>query len=103
MIFDEGVTPGVIHTFVNGRRCVGGGTHVQGLASGIASVLRNFELPSFCDHNHPFAGKTIVLAVNLREPQWAGATKTVLTGTRPERLVHEMVVKHLPAQIERQK
>jgi len=82
---------------------VGGGTHVQGLASGIASVLRNFELPSFCDHNHPFAGKTIVLAVNLQDPQFELATGAILFGTRPERLVHEMVVKHLPAQIERQK
>jgi DNA gyrase subunit B len=101
VIFDSGVGPGLVHTFVNGRRCIGGGSHVEGLAAGIGSVLSGRSESAFrFNPGEPLAGKTIILSVRLREPEWAGATKTVLAGTRPASLVREIVVKRLPAQME---
>jgi len=85
-----------IYTFVNGRRC-SGGRHVDGLASGIASVLRqNPKLPAWVDPKQPLAGKTVVLLLRLREPQWENARTNVLAGAHVERLVREMVAKQLP-------
>ena len=103
VILDAGAPEGVIHTFVNGRRCIGGGSHEKGLRSGVSSVLSQItDLRPSLDPDKPLSYKTIVLSLRLREPQWKLATGAVLMGVHVTKLVREMVVQNLPPHIERE-
>ena len=92
----------VVHSFVNGRRTGDGGSHVDGLRSGAAAAAQPrdasepanpFRHPDDNFHRHydPLAGLTVLLAVRLANPQYAGATKDCLETDHARSLVYEMV------------
>jgi DNA gyrase/topoisomerase IV subunit B len=102
IIVDRGVGPGILQTFVNGERAMEGGDPVTGLKRGLKLANRKFpdwyNTPRELKSRDILAGQTIVLALWVQEPQWAGATKDRLIGPKFASLVYRMIVDQLPEQ-----
>jgi DNA gyrase subunit B len=98
----------IVHSFVNGRRTVDGGTHVDGLRRGVAEVaaqLGDGPGSPFRDveNRDPMAGLTVVLSVRLNDPSWGMSTKDLLNDPRAADIVRRMISVQLPAEIARAK
>lgn len=103
VIFDRKAGPRMIHTFVNGERCLDGGTHVIGLENSYRDVIRETADPADRHEEEAkdvLAGLTICLAVQLDETPWASSFfRHRLGGARAEELVSRMVRTQLPQQL----
>lgn len=93
----------IVHSFVNGVRTLGGGTHVDGLWRGIADVAKRLPIGLANSPDLRFRDRdlTILLAVRLAKPEWQHSTKDVLGDRRAYELVRRMIVRQLPRKIAR--
>lgn len=89
-----------MHSFVNGLRTRDGGSHVDGFERAFREALAGEAgepVRRYGWEEDPFYGLTVLLAVDMAEPSYAGATKDQLAGDRPRVLVSSMVATQLPA------
>jgi DNA gyrase/topoisomerase IV subunit B len=100
--------PATVHAFVNGARTSEEGSHTEGLRSGVAAVAASWDdadpetNPFYCaDRRDPLANVTVLLAVQLDEPEWRYSTRDVLYHDRARDLVHRMILATLPNEIRR--
>jgi DNA gyrase/topoisomerase IV subunit B len=96
---------GRVHSFVNGRRTLLGGTHVRGLLNGLAEVAAAFgddpDSPFLPYGDGPLDGLAVLLSVRLANPSYRLAYKDDLDDKGTAELVRMMVTTKLPAEIMR--
>jgi DNA gyrase/topoisomerase IV subunit B len=94
----------LIRSFVNGQQTVDHGSHVDGLFRAFSEAFREVDQgrgfqPVYEGKEILEGAEAILVAVELREPHFFGATKARIDDKETERLVHEMAMRQLPDQI----
>jgi DNA gyrase subunit B len=99
----------IIHSFLNGWRTCGGGSHVDGVRSGVAAVAATYLAGDF---DNPFAtgGRVhrdviqrfaVLVSVRLDQPRYGGSTRERIEDDRAKGLVRRLLVEQLPGEIAR--
>jgi DNA gyrase/topoisomerase IV subunit B len=106
VIFTRGVGPFILHSFINGERCLDGGTHVAGFQRAWHDVLAAEDEPAEADPadvdavdlgGDEFDGLTVLLSLKLTHVEWATSFfRHRVGGSGPEQLVNDMVKTQLP-------
>jgi len=91
----------VIRSYANHHRTPDGGTHVKAFESAFQRIASEFKdrdgYPFYChDDRDSLHGLTVLLAVELADISYYGATKARLDGELPAKLVTQMINEQLP-------
>jgi DNA gyrase/topoisomerase IV subunit B len=99
--------PPTVHAFVNWFRTLSCGTHVEGLRAGVADVAATFAPDDYTSpfwhhgQHDPLYGFVVLIAVQLKNPDWRSSTRAEPGNPRAVELVRRMIVETLPAEIKR--
>jgi DNA gyrase/topoisomerase IV subunit B len=102
VLFDRRFGPPVVQSFVNGRRSVGDGSHVDGFVRAVTEVADRMgeEWPVYRgDGEVPLHGMTALVAVWVEAEDWAGSVKAELLHPGVGALVYGMTMGQLPGLI----
>lgn len=94
--------PPIVHSFCNGMRTAGGGSHVDALFQSVAAVVAG--IPWLADaawRSGPLDGFTLFLSVKVNDPAYGSATKDRLEECGVAAVVTRMVESQLRAEMAR--